>query len=111
MVKYEELAAQMSEAIEYLSNVELTDTPLRIDVCTVQLNPKKYFKEQVPTIRQLWKIKGNGNSLELAVYHFMRFYKAVKASRNEQEQTTQRKESVDKAPAAKGTRAKKPKAD
>lgn len=73
----EELAAQMREAIEYLKAVDLKDEPLRIDQCTVQNKPKTYFETQVPLIRTTWKQTDN-RQLEMSVYHFMRFYKAVK---------------------------------
>ena len=70
----DELAAQMREAIDYLSKVKLPTTSLRIDACTIQRNPKRYFEEHTPIVRSLYGKK----AFEMAVYHYIRFYHAVK---------------------------------
>ncbi len=99
--KEEDLAAQMREAIDYLNSVEIQDLPLRIDVCTVLPNPKLYFESRVPMIRKLWN-GTNTYGLEMAVYHFMRFYKAVKEMNYEQQQPNEiKKEPVSKVPVGK----------
>lgn len=100
----EMLARQMREAIEYLSSVELMETPLQITQGVTQLNPKKHFEVHLPIVRAMWK---NPQMRGIYIYHFYNFYKAVKAHFDEK-QNAKQEEPVDKAPAGKAGRAKKP---
>ncbi len=104
MESEEILAQKMREAIEYLSSVELMEVPLQVSQGVTQTNPKKYFEAQVPIIRSMWK---NVQTREIYIYHFYNFYKAVKAHFDEK-QSEKQEEPVDKAPAGKAGRAKKP---